>query len=105
MELENSFLSQQTANDNHGDERRLKLTTILKQVMTDLNNHGACTLTEGTTTTHLKVVKLREDPLPVLDHQVPIFLPDQNKFIDDQWDLTTHQVSLQNKFHYFIIFF
>lgn len=92
MELENSFLSQQTANDNQGEEKRAKLAIILRQVMEDLNNHGACTLTEGTTTTHLKVVRLREDPLPVLDHQVPIFLPDQNKFIDEQWDLTTHQV-------------
>lgn len=51
---------------------------------------GECQLTEGPTATHLKVVKIRSDPKPVTDYQVPIFiktLPSQ------QWDLTTQQVA------------
>lgn len=91
MELESSFLSQ-TSNNSNEEEKRAKLAVILRQVMDDLNNHSMCTLIEGTTTTHLKVVRVRVDPSIVLDHQVPIFLPEHEKFIDDQWDLTTHQV-------------
>jgi hypothetical protein len=48
--------------------------------------------TEGTTTTHLKVVRLSSDPTPVLDHQVPLFVEHQSSFCDEQWDLTTQQV-------------
>lgn len=91
MELESSFLSQ-TSNNSNEEEKRAKLAVILRQVMDDLNTHSMCTLIEGTTTTHLKVVRVRVDPSIVLDHQVPIFLPEHEKFIDDQWDLTTHQV-------------
>lgn len=92
MEMENSFLSQQS-DTKKDSEKYTRLTAMLQQVMTDLNNHGMCTLTEGTTITHLKVVRVCADPLPVLDHQVPIFLPENQQFIDDQWDLTTHQVT------------
>lgn len=55
-----------------------------------IENIGECQLTEGLTATHLKVVKIRSDPKPVADHQVPVFiktLPAQ------QWDLTTQQVA------------
>lgn len=95
MEMESSFLSQMSDNTNKDNEKNVKLTNMLQQVMDDLNNHGMCTLTEGTTITHLKVVRVREDPHPVLDHQVPIFLPEHQQFIDDQWDLTTHQVNIK----------
>lgn len=91
MEMESNFLSQQCENNKDLDKLS-RLTVMLQQVMTDLNNHGMCTLTEGTIITHLKVVRVCADPLPVLDHQVPIFLPEHQQFIDDQWDLTTHQV-------------
>lgn len=82
MEIESSFLSEGSA--------CLKLAPILKQVLTDLNSKGECALTAGPTATHLKVVHIRSDPLPVADHQVPVFvkaLPSQ------QWDLTTQQVA------------
>ncbi|KRT82919.1 hypothetical protein AMK59_4344 [Oryctes borbonicus] len=82
MEIENSFLSVGAL--------ATKLTPILKQVLNDLNTKGECALTVGPTATHLKVVKIRSDPLPVADYQVPVFikpLPTQ------QWDLTTQQVA------------
>lgn len=49
-------------------------------------------VTEGTTTMHLKVVKISKEPSPVHDHQVPIFIEEQHKFRSEQWDLTTYQV-------------
>nr|CAD7457340.1 unnamed protein product [Timema tahoe] len=49
-------------------------------------------IAEGTTTTHLKLTRLVQDPEPVLDHQVPVFLEDQGLFQVEQWDLTTNQV-------------
>lgn len=82
MEIENNFLSNGSAT--------MKLSPILKQVLEDLNFKGECALTEGPTTTHLKVVKIRGDPSSVYDYQVPVFikpLPSQ------QWDLTTQQVA------------
>ncbi|XP_044732907.1 GATOR complex protein NPRL2 isoform X2 [Chrysoperla carnea] len=84
MELENGFLSNQ--------EKPGKLIVMLRQVMDDINSQNMCTLTEGTTITHLKVVKVADDPPPVLDHLVPIFSPNKDDFVIDQWDLTTHQV-------------
>lgn len=94
MEMESSFLSQTSDNSGKENDKCARLTVMLRQVMQDLNNHSMCTLTEGTTITHLKVVRVCADPLPVLDHQVPIFLPEHQQFIDDQWDLTTHQVNV-----------
>uniref|UniRef100_A0A1B6CWT5 Nitrogen permease regulator 2-like protein n=2 Tax=Clastoptera arizonana TaxID=38151 RepID=A0A1B6CWT5_9HEMI len=88
MEVESNFLSQQDQNaDSHN-----KLVNMLKQVLNDLNIHKMCTLSEGTMTTHLKVVRVCSDPSPVLDHQVPVFLEPQNDFQSEQWDLTTQQV-------------
>ncbi|XP_070152194.1 GATOR complex protein NPRL2 isoform X2 [Polyergus mexicanus] len=81
LEIENCFLS--TSDD------KTRLAEMLAQVMQDLNLHKMCTLTEGTMTSHLKVVKLAPEPKPVLDHQVPIFLEDRETFQSDQWDLTT----------------
>jgi hypothetical protein len=52
-------------------------------------------VTEGTTTMHLKVVKISKEPSPVQDHQVPIFIEEQRMFRSEQWDLTTHQVILR----------
>lgn len=82
MEIESNFLSEGST--------CTKLTPILNQVLTDLNSKGECALTAGPTATHLKVVHIRNDPQPVTDHQVPVFiktLPCQ------QWDLTTQQVA------------
>ncbi|XP_046426654.1 GATOR complex protein NPRL2 isoform X1 [Neodiprion pinetum] len=84
MEIENCFLS--------ASEDKTRLSAMLKQVMHDLNMHKMCTLTEGTMTSHLKVVKLAPEPKPVLDHQVPIFLEGREAFRSDHWDLTTQQV-------------
>lgn len=49
-------------------------------------------IAEGTTTMHLKVVKVASDPPHVSDHHVPIFIVDQNMYREHQWDLTTQQV-------------
>lgn len=105
MEIENCFLS--------ASEDKTKLASMLKEVMQDLNLHKMCTLTgksnsasktgesqsfkiyqftEGTMTSHLKVVRLAPEPKPVLDHQVPIFLEGREAFRSDHWDLTTQQV-------------
>lgn len=84
LEIENRFLS--------GSDDKTRLAEMLEQVMLDLNLHKMCTLTEGTMTSHLKVVKLAPEPKPVLDHQVPIFLEGREAFQSDQWDLTTQQV-------------
>lgn len=52
-------------------------------------------VSEGTTTIHLKVVRISKEPSPVQDHQVPIFIEDQHMFRSEQWDLTTYQVILR----------
>lgn len=88
MEMETSFLS----NENQTDPEKARLPIMLRQVMHELNSHKMCTLTEGITTTHLKVVRISRDPEPVQDHQVPIFIIDQLMFKAEQWDLTTYQV-------------
>ena len=49
-------------------------------------------ITEGSASTHLKVVKVRQDPLPVLDHQVPVFTEGSDHYQAEHWDLTTQQV-------------
>ncbi|XP_012249642.1 GATOR complex protein NPRL2 isoform X1 [Bombus vosnesenskii] len=84
LEVENCFLS--------ASEDKTRLAEMLQHVMQDLNLHKMCTLTEGTMTSHLKVIKLAPEPKPVLDHQVPIFLEGREAFQTDQWDLTTQQV-------------
>lgn len=84
LEIENTFLS--------ASEDKTRLAEMLRHVMQDLNLHKMCTLTEGTMTSHLKVVRLAPEPQPVLDHQVPIFLEGREAFRSDQWDLTTQQV-------------
>lgn len=50
------------------------------------------TFTEGTMTTHLKVVRVCSDPSTVSDHQVPVFIDTYDLFRSEQWDLTTQQV-------------
>lgn len=44
-------------------------------------------------TTHLKVVRIQQDPPLVLDHHVPIFTESPDLFQPEQWDLTTQKVS------------
>ncbi|XP_050297639.1 GATOR complex protein NPRL2 isoform X2 [Anthonomus grandis grandis] len=82
MEIESRFLS--TGNSNQ------KLAPILRQVLDDLNTKGECALTEGPIATHLKVCQIRSDPIPVLDHQVPVFI---KQLPSHQSDLTTQQVT------------
>nr|CAD7435873.1 unnamed protein product [Timema monikensis] len=89
MELESHFLSEAGGQIEAGKSH---LPIMFKQVIQDLNVDKMCTLTEGTTTTHLKLTRLVQDPEPVLDHQVPVFLEDQSSFQAEQWDLTTNQV-------------
>lgn len=88
MELESSFLSSQ---QDHSSESA-RLPKILRQVMQELNSHKMCTLSEGTMTTHLKVVRILQDPPPVSDHHVPIFTESPDLFQAEQWDLTTQKV-------------
>lgn len=80
MEIESSFLSNGAS----------KLKPILKQVLEELNTKGECALSQGPIATHLKVVRIRNDPLPVADHQVPILI---KELPEQQWDLTTQQVT------------
>ncbi|KAJ8937907.1 hypothetical protein NQ318_009859 [Aromia moschata] len=82
MEMESNFLS--------GGKSNTKLKPILYQVMEELNTKGECALTEGPTATHLKVCRIRCDPAPVMDHQVPVFI---KELPEQQWDLTTQQVT------------
>lgn len=87
MELETQWLSKQSQSE---DAR--ELGSLMRQVMQDINSKRVCTLTVGTTTTHLTVVRVNSDPAPVKDHQVPVFLYSQSSFVSDQWDLTTNQI-------------
>ncbi|XP_050684431.1 GATOR complex protein NPRL2 isoform X2 [Leptidea sinapis] len=87
MELETEWLSKQSLS---GDAKAL--SGLMRQVMQDINSRRMCTLTVGTTTTHLTVVRVNTDPAPVKDHQVPVFLYSRQSFVADQWDLTTNQV-------------
>lgn len=88
MEQESDFLS----NENKTEHEKGRLPAMLKQILEDLNSHGMTTVIEGTTTMHLKVVKVASDPPHVSDHHVPIFIVDQNVFREELWDLTTQQV-------------
>ncbi|XP_014254393.1 GATOR complex protein NPRL2 [Cimex lectularius] len=89
LEVESSFLYQR---DGETGSNTSKLVLMLEQVMRDLNSYGMCTVTEGNSTTNLKVIKIRPDPPPVLDHQVPVFIESLEAFQCEQWDLTTQQV-------------
>ncbi|XP_068621179.1 GATOR complex protein NPRL2-like isoform X2 [Battus philenor] len=51
-----------------------KLPTILAHLLHDLNTHRQATLVEGDTVMHLKVLEVREDPLPVHDYDVPVLV-------------------------------
>lgn len=93
MEVETGFLSQQDEASNQQDpSNRLRLINMLNIVLQDLNKQRMCTLSEGSMTTHLKVVRVCHDPTPVLDHHVPIFVEPLDFFQTEQWDLTTQQV-------------
>ena len=43
-------------------------------------------------TIHLKVSAFIEDPKPIQDHDVPVFVHDKPKQRQSHWDLTTQQV-------------
>ncbi|XP_059489456.1 GATOR complex protein NPRL2 [Neocloeon triangulifer] len=88
MELESDFLS----NELRSSSDNCKLPKILQQILADLNSKKICTITEGTTNMHLKVVKVAADPPAILDHQVPIFTVNEQNFKKEMWDLTTQQV-------------
>lgn len=88
LEIESSFLSQREENKSLHERLVLMFTKVLE----DINKSNMCTLTEGSASTHLKVVKVRQDPLPVLDHQVPVFIEGSDHYQAEHWDLTTQQV-------------
>lgn len=88
LEIESSFLSNQEENRTLTE----RLVHIFTKVLDDINKNNVCTLTEGSASTHLKVVKVRPDPLPVLDNQVPVFIEGADHYQAEHWDLTTQQV-------------
>ncbi|BES95386.1 Nitrogen permease regulator 2 [Nesidiocoris tenuis] len=88
LEVENGFLSQWEENPMNA----IRLEKMMTQALHDLNSTGKCTISEGCSTTHLKVTKLRPDPAPVLDHQVPVVVDNLDAYESEQWDLTTQQI-------------
>ncbi|XP_046384502.1 GATOR complex protein NPRL2 [Ischnura elegans] len=84
LEMESGFLS----NDNC----KVNLPNILQTILQELNRRKMCTVVVGSSTTHLKVVRVSRDPTPVDDHQVPCLTAVHKSYCRDQWDLTTQQV-------------
>jgi nitrogen permease regulator 2-like protein len=84
MEDETGFLSK--------EDNGPKITNFLSKIMQDLNEKQFTTLIEGETTINLKIVRLHNDPPPVLDHQVPIVCEEFKNMSLESWDLTTQQV-------------
>lgn len=88
LEMESSFLSTQQENPI----ARARLTNLLNQVMTDLNEKNVCKLIDGTISLFLKVIELRKDPPSVKDWDVPVLMKAYKKIPREKWDLTTQKV-------------
>ncbi|XP_058063478.1 GATOR complex protein NPRL2 isoform X2 [Anopheles bellator] len=73
---------------NHNGNIHNLLTCILR----DLNECQVATIVEGSTTIYLKIGRLKPDPPPVQDHQVPLLCRGFEDTDLDAWDLTTQQV-------------
>ncbi|XP_071959760.1 GATOR1 complex protein NPRL2-like [Antedon mediterranea] len=85
LELECGFLS--------NEETKAMLPDIMKQVLSNLNEHGKCSIPiNDSNTIHLKIVPPMRDPPPVNEHQVPMFLRDKKSYDFNDWDLTTQQI-------------
>ncbi|KAI5696986.1 hypothetical protein M8J76_014023 [Diaphorina citri] len=88
LEMESSFLSTQQENPI----AKARLSNLLNQVMTDLNQRKVCKLIDGTISLFLKVIEIRKDPPTVKDWDVPVLLKPYKKIPRDKWDLTTQKV-------------
>ncbi|XP_055585637.1 GATOR complex protein NPRL2 [Uranotaenia lowii] len=84
MEEETAFLSNPDNND--------RIQNLLTNILRDLNEKQVATIVEGETTIYLKIVKLRPDPPPVQDYQVPLICKGFENIALESWDLTTQQV-------------
>lgn len=85
MEDETGFLSKD-------DDNKLEIQNVLAKVLSDLNEKRVTTIVEGETTIHLKIVSIKSDPPPVLDHMVPLFNTHYTNIPCEVWDLTTQQI-------------
>ncbi|XP_037038641.1 GATOR complex protein NPRL2 [Bradysia coprophila] len=89
MEDETEFLSR----DDEKEELKLdRITKLLTNILTDLNERKVTTIIEGETTIYLKILNPKPDPQPVLDHLVPLLCEAYENAPIDVWDLTTQQV-------------
>lgn len=85
LELECRFLSD--------PESRNKMSIILEDIRTKLNEFKVCRLEmTSSTTINLKVVRVHPDPEDVHDEQVPLLLVTRNLLKPNRWDLTTQQI-------------
>ncbi|KAH3819040.1 hypothetical protein DPMN_120770, partial [Dreissena polymorpha] len=85
LELESSFLSD--------EEKKSNIPSLLSQILQNLNKSGSCSMdVNDSCTISLKLSPLIEDPKPVQDHDVPVFLSDRPRVNPARWDLTTQQI-------------
>lgn len=85
LEMESGFLFHESTKST--------LPSIMEQIMKDLNETGMCTIPiNQSNTIYLRVLQVTDDPPPVEDFHVPIFIVDQSGFMSSQWDLTTQQI-------------
>ncbi|XP_053390285.1 GATOR complex protein NPRL2-like, partial [Mercenaria mercenaria] len=74
-------------------EKKETIPNILQEILTKLNQTGSCGLfINEFCTINLKLSPTIEDPKPVQDHDVPVFIHDKPRVSNTKWDLTTQQV-------------
>ncbi|XP_059169672.1 GATOR complex protein NPRL2-like isoform X2 [Physella acuta] len=74
-------------------ENSTQVSQFLKKVLDGLNNEGCCNIKMAKScTVHLKLAATIQDPIPVEDHDVPIFIVPRDIMMKYQWDLTTQQI-------------
>ncbi|WAQ96018.1 NPRL2-like protein [Mya arenaria] len=75
FQLESSILSEES--------KKSQIPALLSDILNSLNQTGSCSLClNSSCTVHLKVSPQIEDPKPVQDHDVPMFLSDFSRHID-----------------------
>ncbi|XP_060602303.1 GATOR1 complex protein NPRL2-like [Ruditapes philippinarum] len=85
LELESSFLSTEVKKET--------IPRYLQEIRDKLNFTGSCGLfINEFCTINLKLSPTIEDPKPVQDHDVPVFIHDKPRMTYTKWDLTTQQV-------------
>jgi len=86
LELEYGFLSQ--------EETKASLPCVLSQIFLELNEKGKCTIEiDEANTIHLKCnIATSTSPCSVLDHQVPVFICNNDALSSSVWDITTQQI-------------